>query len=209
MDFIICLLIIFGLPFGAYRLWKRQQEKEKEKARLEEEIKNNSIKDAKSWIEELKVNKCLQPIQTEMLLKNGEIAYWQEDAKLIETRAVRHYQSGYTGFRVAKGMYVGGSKGCSTSSQEWQVLARGKLCITNQRLIFDGDSNDRNIPLKKIIAVNTNDHASIEVSTETRQKSMIFAVRNGYIITLIIRICAQSKDPNDLSGMQFDIRFEE
>jgi len=209
MDVVIFFLVIFGAVFGCYKLYKKEQDKVRARAQLEEDLKNYSIKDAKSWIENLKTNNRLQPVQTGMLLKDGETAYWEEDAKLLETRAVRQYQSGYTGFRLAKGVYVGGSKGYSTSSQEWQVVARGKLCITNQRIIFDGDSHDRNIPLKKVIAINANNYDSIEVSTETRQKSMIFSVKNGYIVALIIRICAKVKNPSDLSEMQSYIQFGE
>ncbi len=110
--------------------------------------------------------------------------------------------------RVAKGVYIGGTSGRSISTQQWAALDTGRLTITNQRLVFVGGKEDRTIPLKKIVSVNSS-LTEILISVEGRQKTIALAVPNPLIARLIIGICSQVNDPSNLSGDKININFRE
>jgi hypothetical protein len=141
-------------------------------------------------------------------MKSGETAFYSAPSALYETIAVRHYQSGHTGFRVAKGVYLGGSSGRSISSQEWSKIDSGTLTVTSKRLIFDGGTADRNAALTKILSAESRIDG-VDVSVENRQKSMFFTAANPLVLATIIRICCQAPDPLDLSDTLLEITFAE
>jgi hypothetical protein len=147
-------------------------------------------------------------VSARVILKPGELAFYCGPSVLFETRAVRHYESGFAGFRVAKGIYIGGSEGHSVSSQEWSRIDPGALTITDKRLIFDGDSANRSVALTKVLAMDSSGVA-VEVSVEGRQKSMVFTAANPLILATIIRICCHVDDPRDLSATNLNITFAE
>lgn len=91
-----------------------------------------------------------------LILLKGEIAYWEEPAKLLEEKVVkRGYVGGSQGvsFRVAKGITyrVGASKGQLISETAVVPTATGKLVITNKRVVFIGDRKSLNIKLDLIL----------------------------------------------------------
>jgi hypothetical protein len=105
-------------------------------------------------------------------------------------------------------VYIGGTTGRSISTQQWAALDTGRLTITNQRLVFVGGKEDRTIPLKKIVSVNSS-LTEILISVEGRQKTIALAVPNPLIARLIIGICSQASDPLDLSGNNVSVTFKE
>jgi hypothetical protein len=153
-------------------------------------------------------SRALPIVTTNIILKSGESAFYSAPSALYETRAVRHYQSGHTGFRVARGIYIGSTSGRSVSNQEWSKIDTGRLTVTSKRLIFDGGSADRSVPLGKIVSVESS-LTGIEVSVEGRQKSMVFEAANPLILATIIRICCQADNPLDLSQTTLDVTFAE
>jgi hypothetical protein len=128
-----------------------------------------------------------------------ESAFYSTPSTLFETRAVRSYQAGHSGVRVAKGVYIGGTSGRSISTQQWAALDTGRLIITNQRLVFVGGKKDRTIALKKIVSVKTS-LTEILLSVEGRRKTMALTVPNPLIAKIIIGLCSQVADPSNLSG---------
>lgn len=163
---------------------------------------------ARAFVESIKQTKRLVSVQTKIILKKGETAYYSEQSKLFETRAVRHYQSGSAGIRVMKGVYVGGSRGKSISNEEWKHIDDGTLIITNKRLVFDGFSQNRNFNLSRILSVSQG-LDKIEVSIEGRQKSLVFDCSNSIICSTVIHICAQAENPSDLTDVNLDIQIQE
>jgi len=137
---------------------------------------------------------------TQVLLKAGESAFYDCASALYETRAVRQYQAGHVGFRVAKGVWIGGTQGQSASSQEWSQLDTGTFTITNLRLIFNGTQASRNIALDKIISIQPFLDA-VEVAVENRQKNLVFTVPNPYIADTIIRVLRKA-GMSDVAGPQ-------
>jgi hypothetical protein len=198
----IGIILVFGLIIGIIWLVVSSINRSK---RLQEWRENCRL-EARSFLKNIQIKNALPKAYTNLMLKNGESAYYSDDVDLYETHSVRTSTTGYTGVRVMKRVYIGGARGTSTSSQEWTCVASGKLVITNQRLVFDGDKNDRNIPLKRIFnAESTSD--GVEVSCEGRQKSMVFACKNPLILAIIIRICAKAENPSDLSNINIDIEI--
>lgn len=165
-------------------------------------------RDADAFFQEIRQANGLQPIATNLLPKRGELVFWEGACDLYETRAVRHYESGSAGFRVAKGVYLGRTQGRSVSTQEWQRICTGRLSVSNQRIVFDGATTDRTLKLDKIISLNCMPDG-IEVSVENRQKSMVFTVDNPVVINAIVHICRQAKDPTDLEGVDLQFVYQE
>jgi hypothetical protein len=125
-------------------------------------------------------------VPTQVFLKPGESALYDCPSSLYETRAVRRYQAGHVGFRVAKGVWIGGSQGQAASNQEWSKIDSGRFTITNTRLIFDGTQASRNVALSKIISAQAW-LDGVEVAVENRQKNFMFSAPNPYIAQAIIQ----------------------
>jgi hypothetical protein len=134
------------------------------------------------FIERLTQQGSLEPITVGVSLKKNEFAYLETQASLHETKSVSTYSSsGRVGIRVMKGVYIGsGSSGRSQSHQEMGFINEGVLIITNQRLLFVGSTENRIIPLNKIVSVDQLADA-IGVFSETRTKTMYFGVDNPLI----------------------------
>ena len=95
----------------------------------------------------IKLEKKLEPISTTLFLDKDENAFFKESTVLMEARAVRQSVGAGLGLRVMKGVYVGGYKGQSESSQELRAIESGDLIITNKKLVFRGTKENRVIPL--------------------------------------------------------------
>jgi hypothetical protein len=125
------------------------------RAKQRRELRDRLFNEARDFTATVQKNQALPPVPTDIILKPGESAFYSTPSTLYETRAVRTYQAGHGGVRVAKGVYIGGTSGRSISTQQWAALDTGRLTITNQRLVFVGGKEDRTIPLKKIVSVNS------------------------------------------------------
>ena len=136
--------------------------------------------------EEAAVARGLEPVPTNAILKRGESAFYEAAAELYETRAVRQFSSGSAGVRVAKGAYLGRTRGTSTSKQEWSQIDSGTLTVSSRRLIFAGMKADRVTQIERIVAVQPMIDA-VGLTIEGRQKGMVFKVANPGILTVVIR----------------------
>lgn len=162
-------------------------------------------RDAMKYLKSIEREHSMPIVPTDIILESDERAYYCAPATLFETRAVRHYQSGFAGFRVAKGIWIGGSKGRSISNQELGQIDSGTLTVTTYRIIFDGNQN-RNINLGKIISIKPYSD-SVEVSVSNRQKSMFFTAENPHILYHIIRLANDGWDT--ISRIGHDIPLNE
>jgi hypothetical protein len=178
---LVVAIIIVAIIVAVALYSKRQRER---KAVL--------VEQARQFTATVEQTKALPSVAANIILKPGEVAFYSAASALYETRALRHYQAAHTGFRVAKGVYIGGTSGRSTSTQEWAKIDTGWLTITNQRLVFDGGKEDRAVPLSKIVSVHCS-LTRIEVSVEGRQKVMVFDAANPLIASTIIRLAPFAK----------------
>jgi hypothetical protein len=163
---------------------------------------------ARAFAASVQQKRALPIVAANIILKPGEVAFYSTPSTLYETRAVRHYQAAHSGFRVAKGVWVGATSGRSTNTQEWTKIDSGWLTITNKRLVFDGTREGRAVPLSKVVSAH-NSTTAIEIAVEGRQKAMVFDAPNPLIASLIIRLCCQESDPLNLSGDNINFQFEE
>ena len=172
MEYVIAVLIIASIAGYAWMARVR--------AARERERRELFIWEARQFMADVKERRALRAVESHVILKEGESAFYEESSSLYETRAVRHYQSGYSGFRVAKGLYVGGSSGKSVSTQEWTQIATGKLTVTNKRMIFEGEGASRSVLLSKVLSVEPILGYTV-VAVENRQKNMVFEAENSFI----------------------------
>ena len=194
---VIALAVVLGVVLVANARAKQQRER---RALL--------FAQARDFAANIQQNRALPTVAANIILKPGEAAFYSTSSALYETRAVRHYQAAHSSFRVAKGVWVGGTSGHSANTQEWTKIDTGWLTITNKRLVFDGTRENRAVPLSKVVSVH-NTTTAIEIAVESRQKAMVFDAPNPLIASLIIRLCCQASDPLNLSGDNINFQFEE
>ena len=170
-------------------------------------IKNSKIKrkefiatQANSFVDKIKKDGKLPIIQTNALLDANEQAFLSENTKLQETRSVRQTVGGFGGVRLAKGVVVGRSSSRSESHQEWRDIDNGQLIITNKRIMYLGAKENRSILLDKIMTIETYLNA-IEITSETRTKSLQFPVTNPYIWSTVIQILRSTKGENRIPDL--------
>lgn len=183
--------------------------KKSENSASSKDGKERLLEDLNIFVEETKAKKSFTPIPTTLMLKDGEDAYLESLSTLKEPRSVRKYGSSGVGlgFRVAKGVYLGGGtrRGAAESHQEWRDADAGNLTLTNKRLIFDGQKEKRNIPLDKIVSV-TSLLDSIDVTVEGKNKGVVFTVNNPYIWNFVLQALAKAEDPQELGDINLAIQ---
>ncbi len=165
------------------------------------------IDEANSYVAVAKEGKKLPTIESSALMEKNELAFMEGGSILSEPRSVRKTSGGMAGVRIMKGVTVGGFGSESRSSLEWTKLDSGILTITNQRLLFRGNLENRTIPLNKIVSFNTTKQ-TIEVSVDGKTKISSYKIQNPYIWGTIFNILRNVADPSDLSGVDLDITFK-
>lgn len=192
-SFLVCFWLAVG--FIAIIYFSKRNSKTTKVANDEQQKE-----EARVLVEKIKQEKRLEPIATSLFLDKEENAFLKENSVLMEAKAIRQSVGAGLGLRVAKGVYVGGYKGQSESTQELRAIDSGELTITNQKLVFRGSKENRVIPLSKIIEVKMHNEA-IEIATTGRQKSSIFSVANPYIWNVNLFVLSKVANPLDFSGI--------
>lgn len=168
--------------------------------------KGKKIARAKRFLADVKAKKGFTPIRTNLILNTGEQAFLETTCTLYEARSVRTRQSTDMGFGMAKELFFGTGKSRYVSIPTRTQIDAGRLTLTSKRLVFDGRSVDRSIPLSKIMSVHPLSNA-LEVSTETRGKSMYFAIADPLIWAKAIRIFAAVPNPTALNEVDLNIQL--
>jgi hypothetical protein len=153
MVFTVISLIVFVVAIAAlwFRPHQRRARKRWKKMR----------KEAKNFFRDMKAHKKRPIVPVNVILKEGEVGILQEPSMLYETRTDRLYDGRGSKFR-----------------QRLKHVDSGRIILTNQRLIFDGQWENRSTNLHDVKSARLLEDA-IEVST--RQKSQIYAVGNPLI----------------------------
>jgi hypothetical protein len=179
---IVAIVGILVSPFVLY-IAVRMFFSHRRQRRANEERADANRREAESYFQRLSTEGGTA-VQSSLIMSEGEYALLSDDATLFETRSYRVHAGG--GTRI-KGIYVGG--GASDSRQAIREIGAGTLVLTNRRLVFDGSTENRTIKLTDILSASPMLDA-IEVSTQKRQKSMIFAVPNPLIWAPMIQHAA-------------------
>lgn len=193
-EFLLYLLmgLVMALVVGcfAWALFAIVSRKRKKQQRLEHLQRLRGEADA--WIERMN-GRSLSPIENPPAkLKTGEMAFLSWRGFLYETRAVRHYVSSGMSVRVARGLYVNGRRGTSTRVETWTCLSSGDFIVTNNRILFSGDSASRVVELHNLVGATLEDPETLLVNSSNRQKTMRFVLPNARITQVIIDSCSKS-----------------
>lgn len=128
----------------------------------------------------------LPVVEASVVPKDGEKMHTANEVVFYEERRKRQYSSGHRGasVRVAKGatMHLGGSSGTSYSEDYLERLDVGQFFVSNQRVMFVGDTKTWNIPYKKMVHFEKDVIGStpgIDFSSETSQKKKLVAFGSG------------------------------
>jgi hypothetical protein len=153
----------------------------------------------KTFIKKVQDGKKLETVKTGILLKEGESCYFEyPNSSLTEVKSMTTRTGVGFGSR-ALGIYAGTWRSLSTQLPLIRKVADGKLTITNKRIIFSGDMESREFPLKKLIEIKQFLDA-IEISVQGKTHTFVFTVENPMIVDMIIRILLNdSVDPNDFN----------
>jgi hypothetical protein len=167
---IIVVLVVLG---------KIVFDKSKKTSQMEKTYSN--VTELQQFIDAVKRNGKIPTIKTSLILKSDEEAYLEEYVKLYEIRSASKSDRLYVGGRVMKGIYVGGSTGVSRRFDELREIDAGKLVLTNKRIIFDGNFNNRIMDLDKIISIELYDDG-FEIATEDKRQSQLYGgIRNPFL----------------------------
>lgn len=186
MDILLLILVAVALLVAGGVFWaKNSAEQRRQNLERQDAI-------AESYVAQANRGGGLPAVDTNVMLKRGEAAFYSAPTTLFETRAVRHHVAGHGGVRVARGVWIGGTRGRAESRQEWRRIDDGSLTVTNQRIIFDGRKTNRTVPLDKLISFDTG-LGEVEISTSSRQKSMVFtAGEQAGVLGSVIKICSNA-----------------
>jgi len=178
------ILLLLVSPFLLYILVGVLMSTRKQRVAAAERALANK-KEAAAYFDEL--SRGMGPIETSLILTAGEHALLSGSSVLCETRSYRRYAGAGTRIR---GIHVGG--GASDLQQALRKIDTGTLTLTNKRLVFDGSTENRVFKLSDILSVEQLADA-IEVSTQRRQKSMLFALDNPLIWAPMLQAIASGK----------------
>jgi len=170
-------------------------------------FRNALVAEANAFIENVKKNKALPTIDSSLLLEKNEKAFLEEQTVFFEPRSIRKTGGSGIGFRIAKGVYVGGYSGQAESHQEWRLIDERMVTLTDNRVIFRGSKENKTIPLNKIISI-TNTLESIEISIDGKVKPVAFQVKNSYIWASAVHIARTAENPLQLGDMKIEIEFK-
>lgn len=137
----------------------------------------------------------LPQIETTVKLKKEEVAHFEGDVtwRHLKTRRRRVAGTRSQRVKVAKGVSfkVGGTRGYSEEYQEFQDVDRGKVLITNERLLFFGGKKNLNIKLNKIMDVeNYSDGVKIQRGTVN---PTYFLMENPALFSIILLTAMESE----------------
>ena len=131
---------------------------------------------------EISTAKSLPIVDVDVILKEGEEAYFDVVGTFYEERTRRLYRGGSAGtsIRVAKGVSfrVGANKGNAVNEDYLKEIDTGEFIITNKRMVFVGSDKSWNIVLKKLMRIqdtSVDGNPALSFSTETTTKKKIIS----------------------------------
>ena len=193
MIFTVVSLILFILAVVWFLPHKRRARKRWKRMRQE----------AKSFFRDMKMRKKSPIVPVNVVLNEGEVGILQEPSMLYETRVYRLNDGG--GKRI-RGSYLDG--GGSGSQQRLRHIDSGRIILTNRRLIFDGQWENRTTNIKDIKSARPLEDA-VEVSFNRNRKNQIYAVRNSVIWAKTILMSVSGKmpvEPDEAAPLVFNRR---
>jgi len=202
---LVIIIVLIGVGFWIKTIRKNEKES---RARQLSAPRMEAIHHTKAYFADINTTHRIPEVSTDILLDPGEKAYLYDDhVSLLEMRAARKTETVGAGVRVLKGVYVGGASGTSRAYDELCEIGSGTLTLTNKRIIFNGASNPRNIPLQNIIAVNESSEI-IEISLKNRIKSMYFTgVDNAILWKSLVQFIRALPPDGSIPHVDIEIQY--
>lgn len=180
----ITTVVLLAVYFYCERRDIRKQIEETVKLKKKQDA--SSIRRYNEWKRIVLASKTMPSVPCNLVLPLGEVCFWvDEGVTLYEVKSVRTSSHTFGSIPITGGIRVGKGISRSESEDEWRPIACGTLYITNKKIFFDGDKQNRTIPLNKVASIKS-ETSSVEVSGTSRQKSMIFDGANGCAIQDIV-----------------------
>ena len=147
-------------------------------------VREREQADRKQFVTSLREGKVSIKLQIEggsssvILRENEELRMVLPNMALLEARRITTTTGGYGGpsVRVAKGVYLrGGAFGSESQSHDkLKEIDKGRLTLTNKRLIFTGAKRTSEIGLAKIISIETySDGIAVEASGRSKTQCFV------------------------------------
>lgn len=136
------------------------------------------ISSTRQFVDQINHNRRFSVITTQINLQKNEFAVLSTQSTCHEYKSERISTGAGTRIKVG-GMpvYLGGTK--SRSVDKLREASTGTLYLTNKRLIFIGTPKNHTFTLGEILSIeNGIDH--IIVTSQKRQKPLVFSVSNGF-----------------------------
>lgn len=120
-------------------------------------------------------------------LKDDETCYFAADGvTLCEPRSIRGGGYGGGGLRVAKGVTIHTGNFGAESRDEWREVTTGTLYVTDQRIVFDGETKNRTVALEDLMSFKVSGKCRVILNSERLQKPFAFASVNGQILATVL-----------------------
>lgn len=147
---------------------------------------NQLADQAADYFEHINTTRAFPPAPTDRVISKPDAPVLAAcDARLLEMKSNSARAHAATRIKIGnQPFYIGGSRGAATISA--QQTDFGELAVTPKTLIFVGDQRSVDIPLAKITAVDMAIDA-VTISTQGRQRPLIFAVNNGLLWAVLIK----------------------
>lgn len=114
------------------------------------------------------------------------LCHKSDNVVLFEPKPVRLGGGAGASVHVAKGVTLHSGGGAAVSVDTWQRKSVGILYVTNKRIIYDGDMENRSIPFDHILSLRTS-FKKLDVSlTKGRKKTIRFFGCNGPLIEWLV-----------------------
>lgn len=200
----LTMAIVVIAAIIAYIFIRLDQEKRKSGVSGESpELQQYKIQQVRDYFSEIQRTKQLPIKHTNLLLKEGEFAYFIENnVKFHESRSVRTTIHAGGGKGLGLGIFIGGGMSSSSSMPVLQHLDTGSLVITNRRLIFDGAQSTKNYKLADILTVEHYTDA-IEVGLDNLKKSQVFSgMYNPFFWRALIVYVSQIPSSGELPSLE-------
>ena len=126
-------------------------------------------------------------------LKDDETCYFAADGvTLCEPRSIRGGGYGGGGLRVAKGVTIHTGNFGAESRDEWREVTTGTLYVTDQRIVFDGETKNRTVALEDLMSFKVSGKCRVILNSERLQKPFAFASVNGQILATVLNTLRES-----------------
>jgi len=181
----------------AYSQYKREYKVDKKKLAMGKKLADNykaGFKNCRKiipWLENAPI-----------LLKKEEKVILNVGASFHEERAYRNFYGGT--LKVAKG--VNFFAGQSLSASKLSKIDVGKLIITNKRIVFLGSKRTNEIPISRIISVDSFENG-IAIHKTNKSRVEVYVSHAVHIIKLIVKWILKYEFVLDDDDLLIDMKY--